>query len=56
MSVAQVGPCVLCRVALEAGRRWVVEHQVGAKGLELSDTSPKQVVYIYGCRDSVIQV
>ncbi|MEW5318136.1 MAG: hypothetical protein WDW38_009382 [Sanguina aurantia] len=44
------------RVALEAGRRWVVEHQVGAKGLELSDTSPKQVVYIYGCRDSVIQV
>ncbi|MEW5301048.1 MAG: hypothetical protein WDW36_003931 [Sanguina aurantia] len=44
------------RVALEAGRRWVVEHQVGAQGIQLTDTSPKQVVYIYGCRDSVVQV
>jgi len=38
------------------GNKWVVEHQVGNKNIEISDTSAKQTVYIFKCSDSVIQI
>jgi len=38
------------------GVKWVVEHQVGNKNIEITDTNPKQTVYIYKCADSVIQI
>jgi len=38
------------------GVKWVVEHQVGNKSIEITDTNPKQTVYIYKCADSVIQI
>lgn len=50
---APAGPA---RFELEQGRKWVVENQRGNRELVISDTTPKQAVYIYGCRDSVVQV
>ena len=44
------------RFELEAGRKWVVENQIGNRGIVIEDTDPKQTVYIYGCTDSTIQV
>ncbi|GJP53057.1 hypothetical protein CLOM_g12195 [Closterium sp. NIES-68] len=41
---------------LQQGRKWVVENQVDNKGMEITDTEPKQTVYIYGCKGSVVQV
>jgi len=38
------------------GVKWAVEHQVGNKSIVISETNPKQTVYIYKCADSVIQV
>jgi len=38
------------------GVKWVVEHQVGNKNIEITNTNPKQTVYIYKCSDSVIQI
>jgi len=34
----------------------VVEYQVGQKELVIVDTERKQTVYIFGCKDSVVQV
>lgn len=36
--------------------RWVVENQVGKKTLAIDDCDSKQSVYVYGCKDSVLQV
>jgi adenylyl cyclase-associated protein len=36
--------------------RWVVEHHIGNKGLTIEDCDTKQSVYVYGCKDSVLQV
>ena len=44
------------RVELEQGRKWVVENHVGNRDVVVDHTSVKQTVYIYGCRDSTIQV
>ncbi|CAM8928161.1 unnamed protein product [Rhodiola kirilowii] len=41
---------------LQMGRKWVVENQIGNKNLVIDDCDPKQSVYIYGCKDSVLQV
>uniref|UniRef100_A0ACD6AGK3 Uncharacterized protein n=1 Tax=Avena sativa TaxID=4498 RepID=A0ACD6AGK3_AVESA len=41
---------------LQMGRKWVVEHQVGNKGLTIEDCDTKQSVYVFGCKDSVLQV
>ena len=43
------------RFELEAGRKWVVEHQTGHRGIVIEDTDPKQTVYIYNCTDCTIQ-
>lgn len=34
----------------------MVEHQSGNREIVIEATSAKQVVYIYGCSDSVVQV
>jgi len=38
------------------GTKWVVEHQIGNKNIVISETESKQTVYIYKCRDSVVQI
>jgi len=43
------------KFALE-GNKWVVEYQVGNKQLVIDQTEVKQTVYIYKCKDSVIQI
>jgi len=40
---------------LEDGKKWVVEFQEGAN-LTIDDTNMKQIVYIYKCNKSTIQV
>ncbi|AQK63293.1 Adenylyl cyclase-associated protein [Zea mays] len=35
---------------------WVVENQVGKKTLAIDDCDSRQSVYVYGCKDSVLQV
>jgi adenylyl cyclase-associated protein len=44
------------RLACDGGRKWVVEHQVDAKELRVSDVNPKQTVYVYNCRGSVVVI
>ncbi|CAN0909886.1 Glucan endo-1,3-beta-glucosidase 7, partial [Linum grandiflorum] len=41
---------------LQMGRKWVVENQIGNKNLVISDCDAKQSVYMFGCKDSVLQV
>lgn len=36
--------------------RWVVENQIGKKNLVIDDCDAKQSVYIFGCKDSVLQI
>lgn len=36
--------------------RWAVENQIGKKNLIIEDCDSKQSVYVYGCKDSVLQV
>lgn len=36
--------------------RWAVENQIGKKDLVIDDCDAKQGVYIYGCKDSVLQI
>jgi adenylyl cyclase-associated protein len=38
------------------GNKWKVEHQKGNKEVIVNVTSPKQVVYIYKCKDSVVKI
>ena len=40
----------------EQGSKWVVEHHVNNSSIVIADTSPKQAVYIYGCKNSTVQV
>jgi len=44
------------RLACEGGRKWVVENQTDARSLEITDCNFKQTVYIYNCRNTVVQV
>ena len=36
--------------------RWVVENQIGKKDLLIDKCDSKQTVYIFGCKDSVLQI
>ena len=36
--------------------RWAVENQIGKKNLVIDDCDAKQSVYIFGCKDSVLQI
>lgn len=38
------------------GNKWAVEWQIGNKNIIIDQTEPKQTVYIYKCKDSVIQI
>ncbi|WOK95584.1 cyclase-associated protein 1-like [Canna indica] len=44
------------KLELQMGRKWAVENQIGKKNLVIDDCDSKQTVYIYGCRDSVLQI
>ncbi|KAM0072910.1 putative cyclase-associated protein CAP/septum formation inhibitor MinC [Helianthus debilis subsp. tardiflorus] len=52
-SGAKVGPP---KLELVMGRKWVVEYQIGVKNLCIDECDPKQTVYIFGCKDSVLQI
>ncbi|XP_059651148.1 cyclase-associated protein 1-like [Cornus florida] len=41
---------------LQVGRKWVVEYQIGKKDLVIEDCDAKQSVYIFSCKDSVLQI
>ncbi|CAL0326928.1 unnamed protein product [Lupinus luteus] len=44
------------KLELEMGRKWVVENQIGKKDLVIEDCDARQSVYVYGCKDSVLQI
>ena len=44
------------KLSCDGGRKWVVENQVDAKGLEISECNYKQTVYVYNCRNTVLQI
>ncbi|KAF7840940.1 cyclase-associated protein 1-like [Senna tora] len=44
------------KLELQMGRKWAVENQIGQKGLVIDDCDSKQSVYVYGCKDSVLQI
>ncbi|GLT42779.1 hypothetical protein SLA2020_167630 [Shorea laevis] len=52
-SFSKTGPP---KLELQMGRKWVVENQIGKKDLVINDCDAKQTVYIYGCKDSVLQI
>lgn len=52
-SVSKVGPP---KFELQMGRKWVVENQIGKKDLVIEKCDSKQTVYIFGCKDSVLQI
>eukprot|EP00252_Welwitschia_mirabilis_P011087 TRINITY_DN24922_c0_g1_i1.p1 TRINITY_DN24922_c0_g1~~TRINITY_DN24922_c0_g1_i1.p1 ORF type:complete len:484 (+),score=108.89 TRINITY_DN24922_c0_g1_i1:371-1822(+) len=52
-SFSKTGPP---RLELQMGRKWVVENQIGKKDLSIDDCEPRQSVYIYGCKDSILQI
>jgi len=39
-----------------SGNKWAVEWQDNNKNIELTDTDPRQTVYIYKCENSVINI
>jgi adenylyl cyclase-associated protein len=38
------------------GNKWVVENQENNREIVISETEPKQVVYIYGCLNTTVQI
>ncbi|CAH9124381.1 unnamed protein product [Cuscuta epithymum] len=52
-SFSKTGPP---KLELQMGRKWVVENQIGKKDLVIDDCDAKQSVYIFGCKDSVLQI
>lgn len=44
------------KLELQMGRKWVVENQIGKKNLVIDDCDSKQSVYVFGCKDSVLQI
>ncbi|KAG6709523.1 hypothetical protein I3842_06G136500 [Carya illinoinensis] len=44
------------KLELQMGRKWVVENQIGKKQMVIDDCDAKQSVYVYGCKDSVLQI
>lgn len=50
---SKVGPP---KLELQMGRKWVVENQIDQKSLVIEDCDSKQSVYVYGCKNSVLQI
>ncbi|KAK9691082.1 hypothetical protein RND81_09G174800 [Saponaria officinalis] len=44
------------KLELQMGRKWAVENQIGKKDLVIEDCDSKQSVYVFGCKDSVLQI
>ncbi|KAL4280235.1 hypothetical protein GQ457_03G002770 [Hibiscus cannabinus] len=44
------------KLELQMGRKWAVENQIGVKNLVIDDCDAKQSVYVFGCKDSVLQI
>ncbi|KAL8542934.1 hypothetical protein ACS0TY_003706 [Phlomoides rotata] len=44
------------KLELQMGRKWVVENQIGRNNLLIDDCDSKQSVYVYGCKNSVLQI
>ncbi|XAR72815.1 hypothetical protein NMG60_11019583 [Bertholletia excelsa] len=44
------------KLELQMGRKWIVENQIGKKDLVITDCDAKQSIYIFGCKDSVLQI
>nr|GMC91039.1 cyclase-associated protein 1-like [Ipomoea batatas] len=44
------------KLELQMGRKWVVEYQIDEKNLVIDDCDPKQSVYVFGCKGSVLQI
>ena len=38
------------------GSKWAVENQVGNKNIVIEETNLKQVIYIFNCQNSVVQI
>lgn len=51
----KTGPSRPAKLALE-GNKWVVEFQSGAQGLRITETEPRQTIYIYRCENTTIQI
>ncbi|KAK9113124.1 hypothetical protein Scep_020643 [Stephania cephalantha] len=52
-SFSKTGPP---KLELQMGRKWVVENQIGRKNLVIDDCDARQSVYVFGCKDSVLQI
>lgn len=52
-SFSKTGPP---KLELQMGRKWAVENQIGRKNLVIDDCDAKQSVYVFGCKDSVLQI
>ncbi|PIA55712.1 hypothetical protein AQUCO_00700194v1 [Aquilegia coerulea] len=44
------------KLELQMGRKWAVENQIARKDLVIDDCDAKQSVYVFGCKDSVLQI
>ncbi|KAK6120956.1 hypothetical protein DH2020_045296 [Rehmannia glutinosa] len=44
------------KLELQMGRKWVVENQIGRNDLVIDDCDAKQSVYVFGCKNSVLQI
>lgn len=52
-SFSKAGPP---KFELQMGRKWAVENQIGKKNLVIDECDAKQSVYVFGCKDSVLQI
>lgn len=44
------------KLELQMGRKWAVENQIGRENLVIDDCDSKQSVYIFGCKNCVLQI
>ncbi|XP_073270973.1 cyclase-associated protein 1-like [Primulina huaijiensis] len=44
------------KLELQMGRKWVVENQIGRNNLVIDDCDARQSVYVFGCKNSVLQI
>ncbi|KAL7125367.1 hypothetical protein ABFS83_14G112800 [Erythranthe nasuta] len=44
------------KLELQMGRKWVVDNQIGQNNLVIDECDAKQTVYVYGCKNSVLQI
>ncbi|XP_030450226.1 cyclase-associated protein 1 [Syzygium oleosum] len=52
-SFSKAGPP---KLELQMGRKWAVENQIGKKNLVIDDCDARQSVYVFGCKDSLLQI